>query len=325
MPKADSSARLSASPASSAPPDAPRVDCPDWKGVYQLLDSGVGYKLEQFGPYRLIRPEPQAVWSPQASWEQWREQAHAWFEPAGSHSGEWHRFKKLEAPWSVAYNAADYQLRFKLNLTAFKHVGLFPEQAANWDYLHHHLSRWSAGKKGNDRPTALNLFAYTGGATLACWRAGAAVTHVDAIKQVVSWANENLQLNQGEGVRWLVEDALKFVQREVRRGNRYKAVLLDPPAFGHGPKGERWKLEDLIDTLIEQVAQILDPQQGLLLFNGYSLGFSPLILENLLRTHLKPHQLQHLERGELALPEATGRLLPAGVFARLHYSDSFKP
>jgi 23S rRNA (cytosine1962-C5)-methyltransferase len=279
---------------------------------YQLLDSGNFEKLERFGPYVLIRPEPQAVWQPTQSLSDWQDQAHVHFHQEGSHKGQWQRYKPdMPDNWVIGYKPL--KLRFKLALTAFKHVGIFPEQAANWQYAHTQCLRMQ-------QPQVLNLFAYTGGATLACRAAGAQVTHVDAIKQVVSWAHENLDLSGMDGVRWLVEDALKFVQRAARKGQRYQGIIMAPPAFGHGPKGERWKLEDLIDDLMAQVAAILDPQHGFLIFNAYSMGFSPLILENLLRSHLPPKALQQMEMGELVLPEAQGqRRLPAGIFARVAF------
>ncbi|MBX3101381.1 MAG: class I SAM-dependent methyltransferase [Bacteroidetes bacterium] len=279
---------------------------------YQLIDSGHFEKMERFGPYVLIRPEPQAVWKPTLSPDQWRQQAQVRFVQEGSHKGYWERYQhNMPDNWHLAY--PPLKLRFKLALTAFKHVGIFPEQSANWQYAHTHCQRIPQAQ-------ILNLFAYTGGATLACRAAGAQVTHVDAIRQVVTWANENLVLSGMDGVRWLVEDALKYVQRAARKGQQFQGIIMDPPAFGHGPKGERWKLEDLVDELMAQVAAILDPKAGFLIFNAYSMGFSPLILENLMRSHLPAKALRNLEMGELVLPEAhSARRLPAGIFARISY------
>jgi 23S rRNA (cytosine1962-C5)-methyltransferase len=196
---------------------------------------------------------------------------------------------------------------FRLGLTAFKHVGIFPEQASNWDYIVE-----SIGAMKTPKPRVLNLFAYTGGASLAAAAAGAEVTHVDSIKQVVSWSNENMQLSGLEDIRWMVEDALKFVQREVRRGNTYHGIILDPPAFGHGPKGEKWKLEENIAEMIRGVLQILDPKEHFLILNAYSLGLSALVIENL----LKEHAGSSLSIGELYLEAKTGVKLPLGVFGR---------
>jgi len=169
------------------------------------------------------------------------------------------------------------------------------------------------------KPRVLNLFAYTGGATLAAKAARADVTHCDSIKSVVSWAHANMQASRLKDVRWLIEDAYKFVNREARRGNQYQGIILDPPAYGHGPKGEKWKLEDMINDLTHNVIKILDPDRAMLIFNSYSLGFSSLILESLLQTHCPPPLLQNLESGELYAQEQSGRKLPMGIFARFHH------
>ncbi|MCE3008127.1 MAG: class I SAM-dependent methyltransferase [Bacteroidetes bacterium] len=287
---------------------------PRYFADYELLDSGGFEKLERFGQQVLIRPEPQAVWQPHGARKDWDRLAHLRFEQQGSHKGKWHPLKKgVAEQWQLAYTHPQYQLRFRLGLTAFKHVGLFPEQAANWDYAY-------AQCRKHTQPRVLNLFAYTGGATLACQAAGAQVTHVDSVKQVVSWANENLRLSKLDGVRWLVEDALKYVQRAARKGQTYEGIIMDPPAFGHGPNGERWKLEDLVDELVQHATRMLNPDRAFMVFNAYSMGFSPLILGNLLQSHLPAHKLGELALGELVLPETAGkRQLPAGIFARLHY------
>lgn len=284
---------------------------------YALLDSGNFEKLERFGSLTLIRPEPQAVW-PRSGSLDWERTADARFVQQGSHSGEWQPLGKKPLPgrWQLAYQGPGYQLRFQLALTAFKHVGVFPEQAANWDFIYGQL-------KGRPDAKALNLFAYTGGATMAMRAAGAQATHVDSVKQVVTWANENSQLSGLDGnIRWLVEDALKFVQREARRGAKYDLIVLDPPSFGHGAKGERWKLEDMIDGMLREMAAILQPWGGLV-FNCYSVGFSALVLEHLLQVHL-PHAVKdkRLDVGELYLPQQhppTGpkRKLPTGVYAQV--------
>ncbi len=294
------------------------LDTPTRWRDYQLIDSGGFEKLERFGPYVLIRPEPQAVWQPSLERPIWDRQAHASFQQLGSHAGKWNLFKEIPENWTLAYRGDDYRLQFKLALTAFKHVGLFPEQAANWEFI---VAQTRALAAAGHAPHVLNLFAYTGGASLAARAAGATVTHVDSVKQVVSWARENLERSGLEGVRWIVEDALKFVQREGRRGAKYHGILLDPPAFGHGAKGERWKLEDQIDGLLAACAQLLHPE-GFVVLNCYSLGFSALILEHLLRARFAPVQgrsgAARLSIGELYLPATEGGLpLPAGVFGRI--------
>lgn len=276
---------------------------------YELLDCGGFEKIERFGEVVLIRPEPQAVWQP-AKPDQWHRRAHARFEQEGSHNGRWQILKNCPESWELPYRAEFYTLRFKLALTRFKHVGVFPEQATNWDFIYDQCQRLKA-------PRVLNLFAYTGGASLAARAAGASVTHVDSVKQVVGWAKDNMALSELEDIRWIVDDAVKFAEREARRGSRYGGILLDPPAFGHGAKGERWQLEDQIDGLMGTLAQLLNPDGCFLVFNAYSLGFSALLLENLLRDHFKA-AAKNIRLYELYLASSWGpHKLPAGITARL--------
>ena len=278
---------------------------------YELIDSGRGEKLERFGKYTLIRPEPQALWSPSLPEQEWRKLADAKFVQDGSASGDWERSNKtMPDQWVIGYNKGEMKLKFRLGLTRFKHVGIFPEQAVNWDFIYERCKAVKA-------PRVLNLFAYTGGASLAAKAGGADVIHCDSIKQVVNWADANMQLSKLDGIRWLVEDAFKFVLREAKRGNQYDGIIMDPPAWGHGPKGEKWKLEDQIDELMGQVATILAPQKSFLVMNAYSLGYSSLILENLGRSHFSAAHLKNMQIGELCLPERSGRKLPAGVFMRV--------
>jgi len=279
-----------------------------WK-EYELLDCGDFEKLERFGEFVTIRPEPQAVWPKKWSDQDWKTQAHVRFVQKGSNSGEWQKLKKMPDQWKIKYQLPNNaNMTMRLGMTSFKHVGIFPEQAANWDFSVNVL-----GKMKTQKPKVLNLFAYTGGASLACALERADVTHVDSIKQVVTWANENAQLSGNVNVRWMVEDALKYVQREVRRGNKYNGIILDPPAFGHGPKGEKWKLEEQISELLHGVLQLLDDQEHFLVLNAYSLGLSPLIVENLLR----PFAGKNLTIGELYLSGKSGVVLPLGVFGRI--------
>ena len=280
----------------------------NWKD-YELIDSGEGEKLERFGKYILRRPEPQAVWTKHLSEDLWKRKVHASFEQTSSHGGNWIKHRDIPDQWYIQYTYKGMKLRFRLGMTAFKHVGIFPEQAVNWEFLFDHLSQQKQAK-------VLNLFAYTGGASLAARAAGADVTHCDSIKSVVGWANANMQASKLDNIRWLIEDAMKFVKREARRGNTYTGIILDPPAYGHGPKGEKWKLEDMINELTEGVSQILSTQKALLIFNSYSLGFSPLVLQNLITTHFASSQWENMEVGELFLPEQSGRKLPMGIFAR---------
>lgn len=280
---------------------------------YQLIDSGNFQKLERFGQYITIRPEPQAVWDPTLSMGEWEKQAHVKFVPKSSSSGDWKKLKTMPDQWNIKYELAGKggdlkTLKFRLGLTSFKHVGVFPEQAVNWDYI------FSAVKELKvEKPKFLNLFAYTGGASIAARAAGADTSHLDSIKQVVTWARENMELSNLDNIRWIVEDALKFAKREVKRGNKYNGIILDPPAFGHGPDGEKWKLEDNINEMMKTVLQLLDEQNHFLILNAYSLGFSSLILENLVKQNFKP---QNLEIGELYLQDNYKKQLPLGAFAR---------
>jgi len=199
-----------------------------------------------------------------------------------------------------------------LGLTSFKHVGLFPEQAANWDWIYEKVK----GLEVEEKPRVLNLFAYTGGASLAACAAGADVTHVDSVKQVVSWSRENMEESGLDGIRWVVEDAFKFVQREVRRGKMYHGILLDPPAYGRGPDGEKWLLEKQLNELMQMCGQILEPT-GFMLLNLYSMGFSAMVAENLVRKHVSCLGVKSMNSGELFLKDQAGNALPLGTFVRL--------
>lgn len=277
---------------------------------YELIDSGAFEKLERFGKYILRRPEPQAVWSKTLADAEWKKLQHAHFIQQGSSSGKWEKGgSKMPDQWHIDYQSEGLNLRFRLALTGFKHVGIFPEQAANWEFIYEHARKIGGAK-------VLNLFAYTGGASLAARAAGADVIHCDSIRQVVNWANGNMQLSGLDNIRWLIEDAFKFVKKEAKRDRKYHGIILDPPAWGHGPKGEKWKLEDQINELLRLVSKILDPKKHFLIFNSYSMGFSSLIPHNLVRTHFGQKIADRAELGELYLEEQSGRKLPAGVFVR---------
>jgi 23S rRNA (cytosine1962-C5)-methyltransferase len=244
------------------------------------------------------------------SYSDWEKMAHWKFVPKSSSSGEWKRLKSSTEQWKMRYKLKDgSSLVFRLGLTSFKHVGIFPEQAVNWDAIYNIVSKIPQAK-------FLNLFAYTGGASLAAKASGADVTHVDSIKQVVTWANENRQHSNLGDIRWMVDDALKFVKKERRRGNIYQGIILDPPAYGHGPSGEKWKLEENILEMTEEVCSILDPQNHLLILNAYSLGFSALVTQNLLEPYAKRYKSE-LSVGELYIPSTSGVNLPLGVWGRL--------
>ena len=289
----------------------------NWKD-YELIDCGDFEKLERFGNVILIRPEPQAVWAKGLSENEWAKLHHIRFKGRSATSGEWiKKDPKTLDRWHISYRNGDVNLQFRLALTAFKHLGIFPEQAVNWDYIIKCIHSFKTGQA-----KVLNLFAYTGGASLAARAVGAETTHVDSIKQVVSWANENQVLSGLENIRWTVEDALKFVKREVKRGRKYNGIILDPPAFGHGPNGEKWKLEDNIQEMMKDVVQLLDEDEHFLILNTYSLGFSSVIVENLIRSSIP--KVQDLETGELYLQATSGFKLPLGVFGKFCKSSDSK-
>jgi 23S rRNA (cytosine1962-C5)-methyltransferase len=282
-----------------------------WKD-YELLDCGDFEKLERFGELILIRPEPQAVWKKLWSESEWTKLHHIRFKGRSATSGDWiKKNPKTADRWQVNYQNKDISINFRLGLTSFKHVGIFPEQAVNWDFIAEQIKRFK-----NPEPKVLNLFAYTGGASLAAKAAGADTTHVDSIKQVVTWANENQELSKLKDIRWVVEDALKFVKREIKRGKKYNGIILDPPAYGHGPNGEKWKLEDHIQEMMQDVVQLLDEKEHFLILNAYSMGFSSVIIENLIKSSFP--MVSNLNCGELFLPAKSGCKLPLGVFGRFN-------
>ena len=278
----------------------------NWKGEYELIDSGNGMKLEKYASHILARPEPQAIWSPRRSKAEWEGMQTGSFAQEGSHKGQWN-LRGQNKPWFIKYGVHDSSIKMKLNFTQFKHIGIFPEQAANWDYIYEKSKAFRGGA------SVLNLFAYTGGASLAAKAAGVDVVHVDSIKQVVSWANENQDHSKLKDIRWVVEDALKFVSREVKRGRKYQGIILDPPAYGIGTKGERWKLEEKLGMLLQQVAQIL-ASDGFLVLNVYSLGLSPYIIQNLMEDHFPDRKV---DISELCLKSRSGQILPLGIVARI--------
>lgn len=282
----------------------------NWK-EYQLIDSGGFEKLEKFGKYILRRPEPQAAWDKSMPESEWERTANAIFkkEKGSQEKGEWIMKKGMEDRWFMNYKTADLDLNFKLALSSFKHVGIFPEQASNWDFIQDKIKKLPV-----KTPKILNLFAYTGGASIASKQAGADITHVDSIKQVISWSRENMEASNLENIRWVVEDALKFVKREAKRGNTYNGIILDPPAYGRGPDGERWILEEQINELLKTVSQILDKENYFLILNMYSMGFSSLIVENLVKCSFE--QSKNHEFGELYLNDSFDKKLPLGVFYR---------
>jgi 23S rRNA (cytosine1962-C5)-methyltransferase len=283
---------------------------------YELLDAGHFHKLERFGTFILSRPEPQAIWAPALPEAEWARLATAVFErKSGKLSGQtdegnWRLSAGMPEQWFIRYDTGDLHLRLRLGLTAFKHVGVFPEQADNWNYIYAATRRLPADA------SVLNLFAYTGAASLAARAAGAEVTHVDAVKPVITWARQNMEASGLQDIRWVVEDALKFVQREVRRGKKYQGIILDPPAYGRGPDGEKWLLEKQLDELLGLCSQLLDARHHFFVINLYSMGFSALILENLLHRHFPA--VETYDFGELFIPSRSGVKLPLGVYLRFN-------
>jgi 23S rRNA (cytosine1962-C5)-methyltransferase len=280
---------------------------PDWKD-YELIDCGGFKKLERFGPYTVIRPEPQAIWDASLSEHDWKKIAHAEYIPGTSTSGEWKKFKPMDNQWEITWHK-EFNLRFHLKFTAFKHLGIFPEQAANWLYLYDFLKKCKV-----PQPKVLNLFAYTGGASLAAKAAGADVIHLDSVKQVVNWSRDNMELSGLKDIRWVVEDAALFVAREAKRGHKYNAIIMDPPSYGLGPKGERWKLEEHLNDMMKNTLQLLDPGNNCFIINTYSLNLSALILKNIVRS-IMPQQ-KEFELGELYVQSKQNQELPLGSYLR---------
>ena len=312
---------------------------PDWKD-YELIDSGEGEKLERFGSYILARPEPKALWDKSLPEAEWRRLAHTTFTPgagfgkAGKEdSGTWNRLKRMDDQWWIRYalpsersdsggfgrnapretspSGRGASLDLRLGLTSFKHVGVFPEQAPNWDWIWRQTRALAA--KGRT-PRVLNLFAYTGAASLAAKAAGADVTHLDSVRQVVTWARSNMERSGLDGIRWVVEDAMKFARREAKRGNVYDGIILDPPAYGHGPDGEKWKLDECLFEMLRTVGEILAPQDAFLVLNLYSNGYSALLGETVVRQAMRTGSL---ESGELALTDRFGKALPLSIVVRM--------
>jgi len=283
---------------------------------YQLIDSGDYEKLERFGIYCLRRPEPQAVWRKALPENDWEERTDAWFRKEkgksgnteGSEKGEWILNSIMPQQWFVSYSYGTMKLRFRLGLTAFKHLGIFPEQAENWNYLFDTVRQFPTP------PTVLNLFAYTGGASLAAKAGGADVVHVDSVRQVLNWSRENMEASRFTGIRWVCEDAMKFIRREVKRGKRYQGIVLDPPAYGRGPDGEKWILEEQIAGLMDACSKIVDEAGFFCVLNLYSMGFSSLVAENLMNDYFP--SVTQISSGELFLPDQAGRKLPLSVFCR---------
>lgn len=278
----------------------------DWKD-YELIDTGFGERLERWGDVILIRPDPQIIWESEKTNPLWK-QANARYKRSSSGGGQWQVYKKVPEVWKINYGS----LTFRLKTMGFKHTGIFPEQAVNWDFAAEKI-------KNAGRPVkVLNLFGYTGAATLACLAAGAAVTHVDAAKGMVQWARENAEASSigDKPARWLVDDCLKFVQREQRRGNTYDGIIMDPPSYGRGPGGEVWKLEEQLFGLVSMCLPILSENPLFFILNSYTAGLSPSVMEYLLGVLVKRKFGGEVSADEIGLPVTqTGLVLPCGSTA----------
>lgn len=277
-----------------------------WK-EYEVLDSSKGEKLERWGKYILVRPDPQVIWDTPKKRPEWKKK-NGHYHRSSKGGGEW-EFFDLPKQWQIHYK----ELTFNLQPFSFKHTGLFPEQAANWDWFSEKI------KKSGRTIKVLNLFAYTGGATLACAKAGANVTHVDASKGMVTWAKENAQASglKEAPIRYIVDDCVKFVEREIRRGNQYDAIIMDPPSYGRGPKGEIWKIEDSIHPFIKLCTELLSEKPLFFLINSYTTGLQPAVLSYLLGSEIVPAFGGQVKADEIGLPvSGNGLVLPCGASGR---------
>ncbi|MCM1192179.1 MAG: class I SAM-dependent methyltransferase [Butyrivibrio sp.] len=288
---------------------------------YEVLDASGGEKLERWGDYILVRPDPQVIWNTPRKHPGWNSR-NAHYHRSAKGGGEW-EFFSLPDEWTISYalpriSPAARTLSFRLKPFSFKHTGLFPEQAVNWDWFSG-LIQASLKRNPNRQPKILNLFAYTGGATLAAAAAGAAVTHVDASKGMVGWAKENA-VSSGLGdapIRWLVDDCVKFVEREIRRGSRYDGIIMDPPSYGRGPKGEIWKIDEGVWPLLQSAARLLSENALFFLINSYTTGLQPAVLSYMLNAALPGRPGEHVEAAEIGLPAGeSGLFLPCGASGR---------
>lgn len=285
-------------------------------GGYELLDSGQEEKLERYGNIILSRPDPSALWEKGLPDSEWKK-ADAWFERTGK-GGKWHMKKDMPKEWQIEFGGMNFLIR----PTSFKHTGLFPEQLANWTWMSEKLKARSSKLEA---PQVLNLFAYTGGATMAAASAGASVVHLDASKTAIEWAKQNAELSglREKPIRWILEDALLFVKRELKRGNRYDGIIMDPPAFGHGPKDELWKIEEHFLTLMDSAKKLMSEKPLFFLINGYAAGYSHLAFRYNLAS-LAQDFGGTIESGELGIEESNTsiyggigkRVLPCGIYGR---------
>ena len=280
----------------------------NWKD-YELIDTGSKEKLERFGKYIIIRPEQAAFWNKSMTDYEWLNIAHAKYNEITKNTGSWEKIKEIPDSWNINYNMYSESLWFNLKLKNFKHIGLFPEQAENWNYIYNLIK-----KSHTSKLKVLNLFAYTGGASLASGKAGADVTHIDSLKQIISWTKENMDLSDVKNIRFLVDDAVKFVKKEIRRGNLYNGIIMDPPAYGVGPKGERWIIENDFELLLDLINQIIDKKLYFIVVNTYSSGLDKKFLSDIIKTKLP--FIKKVNVNEIFLTDKFNKKLPAGIVAR---------
>lgn len=283
----------------------------DWKD-YELLATSDGYKLERWKDIYLLRPDPQIIWHQDNAFQ--KKQIHAKYIRSNTGGGHWENFKNTPVSWQVHYK----NLTFNIKQMGFKHTGLFPEQAVNWDFMMDKI------KRANRSISVLNLFAYTGGATVACLAAGASVVHVDSSRGMVDWCKENVEASglKDKPVRYIVDDVLKFVKREIRRGHHYDAIIMDPPSYGRGANGEVWSIEKNLNELLNLCVELLSDKPLFFLINSYTTGLSAKVLENMLKILLEPKYQGTITSGEVGLPETNSELvLPCGIYGRFESNE----
>lgn len=285
----------------------------NWKD-YEIIDASRGEKLERWGEFYLLRPDPQIIWDSGDLREKYSGKIHAIYNRSNKGGGSWENLKRLPSSWTITYK----NLVFNIKQMGFKHTGLFPEQAYNWDFMIQKIKR-------SNRPIkVLNLFAYTGGATVACLSAGASVVHVDSSRGMVDWCKENVKSSgyQDASIRYLVDDVIKFVKREIRRGNHYDAIIMDPPSYGRGSNGEVWSIEKDLDCLLSLCSQVLSEQPLFFLINSYTTGLSSEVLRNLLKLHISSKYIGKITCGEIGLPVTKNEMmLPCGIYGRWETND----
>ena len=282
--------------------------CDKWND-YELIDASLGMKYERWGDIYLLRPDPQVIWDNGDLYEKYYNKIDAIYHRSNRGGGYWDNLKNIPSSWIVKYE----NLIFNIKQMGFKHTGLFPEQLVNWEFMINKI------KKSNRKIKVLNLFAYTGGATVACLSAGAHVTHVDASRGMVDWCKENVKSSgfQGADIRYLVDDVVKFVKREIRRGNKYDAIIMDPPSYGRGANGEVWDIEKNLNYLVELCSQILSDKPLFFLINSYTTGLSSYVLKNLLEININQKYKGKLSCGEVGIPITNSNLvLPCGIYGR---------